>query len=407
LGEREILFEESDKDFRSRSRDRKMIGVVLVLMVPIVIMAFSTIFLDTPREHLWKVIIVDSIISIGILIASFFFIRWYFRQVRQAAKLIIYRKDGEVYFDINKRSYPLKDTFLQSYPSSFEILYKQDEGSDIEKYSVNWLSKFATERLFEQWYSIVMEDLETKAKEKGKRIRIRRIEHTGEKKEYTFRSRSMEMIYFFLGMASTPLVVALIFIFILFILVGGIMSIAFGLSWLVNDILPLSNMCFSILALITGIGSLVIILFCINSYLGIWRDIEIVIRTGSEGIEIVNRSISDGSEIIYETIPYGAIRSMKQIREKEDRIPYLRFSNPYINRKFDTYCPQWTLKSRLIRIVFRKEMKVRPWFPTLDRTERDSIEPVLMRAVLIPMEHGDQKEFIGMIGTITRKNMGK
>ena len=108
MGEKEIIFRESDKDFRSRKEQRKIIGVMMAVLLPASFL-FVIIAITFSGQPLSFILAFDLIL-LPVLIGFFFFFRWYFRAVEQGERLIIYRdENGDLFFDVNKHTIPIRN----------------------------------------------------------------------------------------------------------------------------------------------------------------------------------------------------------------------------------------------------------------------------------------------------------
>ncbi|MGA1872678.1 MAG: hypothetical protein ACMUHY_03315 [Thermoplasmatota archaeon] len=406
MEEKEIIFEESEKDFNDRSKTRKYLGIFMILFLgPSLLMAtVVTIAVDFPK------MLPFGFLFLLMLVGSFFFGRWYYRRIKEAGPLVIYRKGNREYFDLNGGTFRMDECLLKSYPSSFEVYYYSDEEKKVaKKMSVYWVKDEAKNALFKRWVETAEKEVQ-KEQERKKIVRKkepqRAIDTSGlTERQFLSRYRFSEMVYFHFGKACELLAPALIVVFILGGGVFGFMMIFWGTSWFIHDLYPLAQLCSLVVISISALLLVPTFFLTVKVHLKDLKGTTTGISVSRKGLQIRNHVLKGGENriTVIDTIPYGMIRSVGKARPEKDPIPYLRFGNPYINERFGIFCPPFTLKNRIVVITLTEGIMLTPFFMKMDIDDVSEIEKRLFRTIYVSVERRDQDEFISRLGMIIGK----
>lgn len=401
---KETIFEESSKDFNERSKQRVILGIViLVMIVPGLIMVTVVLVIDDfPRQLPFAFLMLLMLVGVA------FFSRWYIRRIKEASPLKIYMENGEEYFELNKKKYKMNECLIQTYPSSFEIYYHPDkEKKETAKTSVYWVKDEPKEELLKRWYkeaekNILKEQKKKKKDKKRKKKGRRPREHRDIiEKEYLTSMRFSELYYFNFSRACELLAPAFILVFVIGGAIFAFMSIFYGFTWIIHDMAPLSQLCSLVVFPFVGFSLILVLIISIKSQMTELKGVKIGIKMAKNGIKITNH-LKD-KKVCIETIPYDDIISIKRIRSKPDLVPYLRFRNPFINIRAEAYCFPFVFNDRILAIRFREFISLRPWYLDLPEDEVSKVEEMLMKTIYIPVERNDQKDFIDRLNDIIGK----
>ena len=405
LGDREIIFRESEKDFNDRSKTRKYIGIFLVLFLgpSLLLVTVATIAVDFPK------MLPFGFLFLLMLVGSFFFGRWYYRRIKEAEPLVIYRKGKIEYFDLNGMTFRIDECLLRSYPASFEIYYYADkEKKTAKKMSVYWVKDDPKNALFERWVKTLEKEVQKEQKKKRlrKKKRPMKVIDTSslKEREYLSRGRFSEMVYFNFGKACELLAPVFIVVYVLGGAVFGFMMIFWGVSWFIHDLYPLAQLGALVTFSLTGFFLVTTFILSVKLHFKDLKGMTTGIKISRNGLEIRNH-ILDGREnriIIIDTVPYEQIKWVKKARPKKDPIPYLRFGNPFINDRFGRACLPYTLKNRIIVIKLEESIMLNPWYLKMDPNEVQELEKRLFRMLYVAVERGEQDDLIRRINDIIK-----